>query len=225
MLVPLPEGEPRDQSMNKAEKKKIQLPPAPPDFQILKKYIENAALQENNEIGGVQFPLFSNGCSGGHKYTRRFNCAACVNRTNTKRHMALTKKRQELKHTYRSSDIVNDKRNSRGPSGKSMIRRTTSVVRDHSCPFGFTVRWDHIGFYVSLEKSSGCPLHQYHAPSDNVFSVRTRLLADDERETLDHLAASCCTTGVGGSYIRSKLGRYMSKGKVAYIYNKARYWS
>ena len=102
-----------------------------------------------------------------------------------------------------------------------MLRRTTSVVGDRSCTFGFTVRWDNIGFYVSLEKNSGCPDHQYHHPSNNVLSVRTRLLDDDEKETLDHLAASCCTTGVGGSYIRSKLGRYMSKGKVAYMYNKA----
>jgi MULE transposase domain len=205
---------------------KVRQPPAPPDFLILKKDLENAALQDNNEeeeIGSGQFPLFSNGSSGGCLRTRRFHCAGCINRANTKRNMALSKKRQELKHTFRCSDIINDKkRNSRGPGGKSMIRRTTSVVSNRSCTFGFTVRWDEIGFYVSLEKKSGCPLHTFHSPANNAYSIPTRLLADDEQETLDHLAASCCTTGVGGSYIRSKLGRFMSKGKVAYIYSQAR---
>ena len=225
LLVPAQQQEQpelHDESANKT-KKKSPVPPVPPDFHILKKDLENAALQGNNkENGGIQFPLFSNGSSGGCRYTRRFHCAGCINRVNTKRHQALTKKREELKHTYRCSDIINDRRNSRGPGGKTRIRRTTSVASNRSCTFGFTVRWDRIGFYVSLEKNSGCPLHRYHAPSDNRLSVRTRLLPDDERDTLDHLAASCCTTGVGGSFIMSKLGRYMSKGKVAYVYSQAR---
>ena len=103
-----------------------------------------------------------------------------------------------------------------------MIRRTTSVVSNRSCTFGFTVRWDAIGFYVSLEKKSGCPYHRFHAPPDHLLSIPTRLLADDERETLEHLAASCCTTGVGSSYLRAKLGRFMSRGKVSYVYSQFR---
>ena len=186
-----------------------QHPPAPPDFLNLKKALENAALQE--DTAGSQFPLFSNGGSGGCRYTRRFHCAGCINRANTKRHIAMNKKREQLKHTFRHSDIIYDKRNSRGVCGKSMIRRTTSVVSNRSCTFSFTVRWDEIGFYVSLEKKSGCPFHQFHAPSsNNSYPIPTRLLSDEERQTLDHLAASCCTTGVGGAYIRSKLGRFMS---------------
>ena len=61
-----------------------------------------------------------------------------------------------------------------------------------------------------------------HAPSNNSHPIPTRLLSDDERDTLDHLAASCCTTGVDGVYIWSKIGQFMSKGKIAYIYSQAR---
>jgi hypothetical protein len=224
LLVPEQQENHQDDCAQASKKHKPcpRTPPPPPDFLILKKDIENAALQEDKENGGSQFPLFSNGGSGGCKYTRRFHCAACINRMNTKKHIAQTKKREELKHTYRHSDIINDRRNSRGPGGKSMIRRTTSVVSNKSCTFGFTVRWDDIGFYVSLEKKSGCPFHCYHAPSNNAYPIPTRLLSDDERQTLDHLAASCCTTGVGGAYIRSKLGRFMSKAKVAYLYSQSR---
>jgi hypothetical protein len=196
--------------------------PPPPDFLTLKKDIERAALEQHNENGSMQFPLFSNGASGGVANTRRFRCAASINRVNTKRQTALAIKRHELKHTYRQSDIINDRKNSRGPTGKSMIRRTNSVVSDKSCTFGFTLRWDEIGFYISLEKLGGCPFHRYHAPSNNAYSIPTRFLADDERQTLNHLAASCCNTGVGGAYIRSKLGRYMSKGKVAYVYSQSK---
>jgi hypothetical protein len=104
----LPQGEPEEPQhgfTNMSVKKKTQLSPAPPDFLILKKHLENAALQQNNETGdGIQFTLYSNGSSGGNKCTRRFNCAGCVNRINTKRHMALAKKRQDLKHTSLTED-------------------------------------------------------------------------------------------------------------------------
>jgi hypothetical protein len=66
------------------------------------------------------------------------------------------------------------------------------------------------------------PQHKYHIRSDTPpSSVPTQLLADDAQETLEHLAAACCTTGVEQSYLMSKLGRYMSNSKIAYMYSSS----
>ena len=71
VLLPPPEEEEESQhdATNMSVKKKIQLSPAPPDFILLKKDLENAALQQNQELGGIQFSLYSNGSSGGNKFT------------------------------------------------------------------------------------------------------------------------------------------------------------
>jgi len=73
------------------------------------------------------FSLFSNGGSCLIR-TRRFKCGGCVNRANSKRNLDLAKNR---------------------------IRKAKAVIRDKSCPFGMNIRWDHIGFYISIEKRSG----------------------------------------------------------------------
>ena len=155
-------------------------------FQTLKKDLESAAFK-------VHFQLFSNGGSGKAR-TRRFKCGACINRVNSKRHLLMKDKKRIQE--FRSSILVNDRKKARGRDGQSMPRRTNTNIADKSCTFSFTVRWDDVAFFISLEKKSGCNVHRFHHKL-NCSSLPTRLLADDERQTLEHLAASCCTTGVG----------------------------
>jgi len=184
----------------------------PPAFENLKKDLESAALTQCN------FPLFSNGASGRHQ-TRRFKCGACMNRVKSKKYMASRMNMKMSPGGMPSSLLVNDRSNSR-KDGKTRSRRTTTTVGDKSCTFGFAIRWDTIGFFISLARNSGCAKHKYHIRSYTPpTSVPTRLLADDARETMEHLAAACCTTGVGQSYLMSKLGRYMSNSKIAYMYS------
>ncbi len=83
-----------------------------------------------------------------------------------------------------------------------MPRRTMGAISDRSCPFGFNLRWNKVGFYISLEKNGGCPDHRYHLQLDSTKSIPSRLLADDDRETLCQLAAACCSTGVAGAYVQ-----------------------
>jgi len=189
----------------------------PPSFLVLKKDLESAAFDQ------CHFTLYSNGSSGkqAQKPFRRFLCGDCVNRANTKRHIESTNRKIHASECdeLRSSSLVNDHSKSR-EGGQSTTRRSNARVTDKSCTFCFTIRWDSLGFFVSLERMGGCPTHRFHFPL-TTLSLPTRLLADDERETLAHLAASCCTTGVGQSYLLSKIGRYMSKCKIAHVYGQS----
>jgi len=189
----------------------------PPSFLTLKKDLESAAFNQ------CHFTLYSNGGSSKQAKNsfRRFLCGACVNRAKTKRHIQSTNRKIHASecNELRSSSFVNDRHNAR-EGGQSTARRSNARVTDKSCTFCFTIRWDTLGFYVSLERMGGCPTHRFHSPL-TTLSLPTRLLADDERETLAHLAASCCTTGVGQSYLLSKIGRYMSNCKIAHVYGQS----
>jgi MULE transposase domain/SWIM zinc finger len=193
----------------------IHLLDTPPSFTALKKHLESAAFSQ------CHFRLFSNGgsCRGKNPY-RRFLCGACINRARTKRYVASrqTKNQASDCDDLRQSRLVNDRSKAR-KDGKCKPRRTATSVTDKSCTFCFTIRWDFLGFYISLERNSGCATHRYHFKSSTT-TLPTRLLADDERETLGHLAAACCSTGVGQAYLMSKIGRYMSNSKIAHVYGQ-----
>ncbi len=190
----------------------------PPSFLSLKCDLESEAFSQCN------FGLISNGGGSARQAKnqyRRFVCRDVRNRVNTK-YATSRKTAIQLAQTgnlLRTSKLINNRSGDR-KDGKSKPRRTTTNIGNHSCTFCFTVRWDSLGLYISLEKSSGCPTHKFHIRS-TTSSLPTRLLGDDERETLGHLAASCCTTGVGQSYLLAKVGRFMSNSKVAYIYDQA----
>ena len=189
----------------------------PPSFLTLKKDLESAAFNQ------CHFTLYSNGGStklAKNSY-RRFLCGACINRAKTKRHIQSTNRKIHAVecNELRSTSLVNDRSNSR-EGGQTTARRSNARVTDKSCTFCFTIRWDTLGFFVSLERMGGCPTHRFHFPL-TTLSLPTRLLADDDRETLGHLAASCCTTGVGQSYLLSKIGRYLSNCKIAHVYGQS----
>jgi hypothetical protein len=189
----------------------------PSSFLALKKDLESEAFTQ------CKFGLMSNGGASrqAKNQFRRFVCRDAQNRANSKYSTSRKTTIQSAKvaNLLRSSKLINNRSGDR-KDGKSKPRRTTTNFGHHSCTFCFTVRWDSIGLYISLEKSGGCATHRFHIRSTS-SSLPTRLLGANERETLGHLAASCCTTGVGQSYLLAKVGRYMSNSKVAYIYDQA----
>ena len=184
---------------------------APSGFQKLKQDLAAAASSQSH------FPLVSNG-SGGCPRTRRFKCGQCINRANTKRNIEATIAQKNRRGLLRESLVVNDQRISR-VNGKSLPRRCTSTVSNTTCPFSLIVKWDEAAFFLSLERKSGCAIHQYHTPSLRT-SLPTRLLSNDERETLIQLGSACCTNGVGRAFMLKKVGRYISSSKIAYVYSQ-----
>ena len=173
----------------------------PPSFLALKKDLESEAFTQ------CRFGLMSNGGASrqAKNQFRRFVCRDAQNRANSKYATSRRTTIQSAKgaNLLRTSKLINNRSGDR-KDGKSKPRRTTTNFGHHSCTFCFTVRWDSLGLYISLEKSGGCATHRFHIRSKS-SSLPTRLLGADERETLGHLAASCCTTGVGQSYLLAKV--------------------
>jgi hypothetical protein len=86
------------------------------------------------------------------------------------------------------------------------------------CPFKIMIKWDEHGFYINLNRSSGCGKHKNHAKLNAAnIPFSTKLLPKEEKENLIHLANSCAWSGVGRNYIHSKLGKYVSRAKIAWL--------
>lgn len=107
--------------------------------------------------------------------------AASIGRFQNDKYRCLTSE-THLKIPPTFHTLTYDKRNSRGISGQSMIRRTCSSINDRSCTFSFTVRWDHIGFYISLQKKKRLS----HALFPSTI-LQSKVFVYNERETLELL--------------------------------------
>jgi hypothetical protein len=49
--------------------------------------------------------------------------------------------------------------------GRSQSKRTgttQALTSDKLCPFRFTVKWNHFGFYITLVNKAGCSNHGNH---------------------------------------------------------------
>ena len=177
-------------------------------FYTLKNDLERAAMKSGS-------PIHSN---GGGKDRRRFTCSQC-----TRRRKTVDKNRDcRTDVNYRESSLVsNDKRNRR-LHGKSLERKTTTTYFEFGkCPFSFSVKWDKLGYYISLAKNGGCSTHKYHPPVDPAgISFPTRLIPPSELKNLERLANSAVSYGVGRNFFYSKHGEYITNQKISYLFNQ-----
>jgi hypothetical protein len=55
-----------------------------------------------------------------------------------------------------------------GKSQSKRTRTTQALTSDKLCPFGFTVKWNHFGFYITLVKKAGCSNHENHLKGQSI---------------------------------------------------------
>eukprot|EP00978_Attheya_sp_CCMP212_P005074 scaffold11222_cov56-Attheya_sp.AAC.3 len=122
---------------------------------------------------------------------------------------------------FRSDALINCDKGGHRENGRSMIRHTTTgraLSSEEVFPFKIMIKWDEHGFYVNLNCSSGCGKHKNHAKLNAAnIPFSTKLLPKEDNENLVHLAKSCAWSGVGRNYIHSKLGKYVSRAKNAWL--------
>ena len=120
---------------------------------------------------------------------------------------------------YRKDSFVNSEKGGRRKNGQSGPRRTKTMKaldHDSTCKFGFNVKYDDIGFY--LDEASGNPYHSNHPKVDpSSLPLSTKLIPEQEKETLIALSESYVGAGVGRNYLHARLGRHISRAKIAYV--------
>jgi len=99
--------------------------------------------------------------SSGFRDGRLFVCQIC-NNTN--------KKKRSNKRTgedYRQTHLTNDGERGERDNGRALPRRTsTQDATKEVCKFGFSVKWDDKGYFITLKRSGGQPIHSGHPKFD-----------------------------------------------------------
>jgi hypothetical protein len=152
-------------------------------------------------------------CNGGISYCR-FKCKLC-NRVYKSR----SPKKDDAPW---QDDCINMDKGGRRPEGRSQSKRTRTtqaLTCKQLCPFGFTVKWDVLGFYITFARQgSGCPLHKNHLKSNlSKLSLPMQLISEKEKEILQSMSNGCISSAAGRNYVFSKLRRYITKAQIAYF--------
>ena len=155
-------------------------------------------------------PIRTNGRRSAEGHSCRFRCS-CFRPQSTISHDPAN---------HRRTSLVADHANSRR-DGKSLPRRRSVRSRDGTCKFGFSVKWDAHGFYITLKYSCGNSEHTQHAQiaEPQLIPMPSALMTKEEKESTCHVAKSSSTSS-GRNYVFSRYGKFLSRLKVAYLLSK-----
>ncbi len=94
--------------------------------------------------------------------------------------------------------------------------------KSEKCKFNFSVYWDEHGYFVNLCDKGGNNIHNSHPKHHNPSNIPilTRLLNEDEEETVNHVVESACNKAAGRNYMFKRFGKFISSMKVAYLNQK-----
>lgn len=160
-------------------------------------------------------PLVLNGSNNAGE--RKIKCSACYRVRRKSKAMPVT-----AANPYKTTSLVHNRRNNRGPQGISLSKRVKTPNQDVVCKLQFTLKWDKYGFYVELDRYSGCPIHNDHKrPLDiSAMSYPSRLLSKEQWEDTCQVVAATSNKASGRNYILTKFDRFISALKVTYMKNK-----
>ena len=144
-------------------------------------------------------------------FAKRFSCIhSSTYRGNTKYRASL----EYRNHTYHS-----DRKNSRGPHGSTMCRRSNtlrSYCKHTSCSFFFLVSHDDVSFYIV--NGLGNVQHCYHSQlSKEVLSYPPRLLKDTEKGLIKDLHNANANKGLMRNVIYEKTGQMLTLDNMSYV--------
>ncbi len=189
--------------------------PIPKDIESfiqLKCDLEKSAVERGNPIL----------CNGGFKnrsgqYCKVFKCSYCYRK---KRDSHTKQSSPEM--PLRATSLIHDKKNSQGIEGKKGAKRVKMTSKIEICKFNFSISWDQHGYFINLRNNSGYNIHnghpKHHDPSN--IPIPTRLLNEEEEETIHHVVESACNKTAGRNYMFKRIGKFISSMEVAYLNRK-----
>ena len=169
-------------------------------WQRLKILIERQSYQHNSPVI----------CGSGSSTKKTFNCQCCNQTNNTNR----SNKRPD--EEYRRTFLSNDGERGERDDGRSKCRRTNAQDTSVECNFTFGLRCDRFGYYITLKRYGGNPIHSNHPKYENI-PFPPRLMTDEEKKDLQNLHDTRCGNGVASAYAMKKFGRSIPRSKIAYM--------
>ena len=103
-------------------------------------------------------------------------------------------------------------------NGRALPRRASNQNGNKSCPFKFTVKWDTMGYYITLSRNGGDAIHSGHPKFDHsVIPFTLCLMTEVEKSDLKNVHDTCAGEGVSSAYLFAKTGKLAPRSKIAYL--------
>ena len=166
---------------------------------LLTKDLQRAALSQGGYI------IISNGTrkNKSGEVIMRLRCNASKVYSNKKE-----KASKKASCEYRPSSLHNDRKNTRGPEGKNMVRRTNTtscaVKKELAYKMFFAVSWDQAGFFFSA--GNWCADHNNHIHlNQNETRFPSKLIESLERDVIESCrkANALNSTGRNVNFVRT----------------------
>jgi hypothetical protein len=179
-------------------------------WEVLKNDLESAALEQGSAI------ISNGGGTGKARNSKKLIC-----KCGRVYQRGLTDK--DKVKTFRNGSLHSDRKNSRGPNGKRMPRRTSSMRPDNAnsvCRMSFTIKWDKNGYYLYC--GYGNIKHTNHVKlAGKHMTFPKRLVADAERDVVESIGAAKALHAVARNVHFQRTGRLLSHSQVRYMHNMA----
>ena len=162
-------------------------------------------------------PLVLNGSNKGGERSRRVKCKGCYRPERKSKAMPITDD-----NPFRSTSLVHDRKNSRGRNGIKLSKRVKTPMQKVVCKMKFTIKWDEYGFYVELDRASGCHIHNDHPKPLDISAIPypSRLLTQEQIEDTCQVVAATSNKATGRNFAFNKYGHFISTMKIAYMQDK-----
>jgi hypothetical protein len=122
----------------------------------------------------------------------------------------------DISKDYCKESLKDDRKNSRGPQGKSMPQRTiTNRPAKVTCKIFLVIGKDDIGFFFVAGR--GCVEHSGHIKiNPEQKALQTRLLNKEDMQLLKNVSKANALNATGRNIMFAKTGQYLSSAQVRY---------
>lgn len=124
---------------------------------------------------------------------------------------------------FRQDSLVNSDKKERREKGRELPRRTYTRLAtegQETCKYRFLIAWDKYRFY--LKQTTGNSFHNGHPQfAHEDIAIPARLIPEEEKQFLLHLAQSCAGMGIGSrNYLYTKIGKFLTKASIQHLQNE-----
>ena len=154
------------------------------------------------------FDIVSNGCPTKSQPNQRRICC--------RRSILYFNKNHKLADCYRGTSLKNDKKNSRGKTGRQMSHRTASalpVSAEERCGMFFIVSFDDNGYFMI--GGHGCCQHHHHIKLNrSQTQTRTCHLSSSNVEIITDIGMAQAKNSIGANVFYVRSGQVISRSQV-----------
>lgn len=110
-------------------------------------------------------------------------------------------------------------KNGHGKQGLVCSKIIKTTMKDIICKFSFTIKVDHLGFYVHLKNQCGHPIQTGHPQpyESDAIPIPSQLLREEEIKDMASAANAVCNNSVVLNFMEGKFKKFINSMCCGYL--------